>query len=164
MAKRTWLWVVIAAFGLLAGSCVFLVGTTAWFVSQRVHTEQTGADGAEKTFTETLARFSGQAPYLTIDASERVDQSELKRRAALPSGRHPDTLHILAWKPGEEKLVRLEIPFWLLRLSPTGGIDINVNDFRMQKLRIDPADLDRAGPGLVLNVDEPRGRVVVWSE
>lgn len=164
MAKRTWLWIVVAAFGLLAGSCVFLVGTTAWFVSQRVHTEQARTEDADKAFAEALARFPGQAPYLTIDADERIDQSELKRRAAEPAARRPATLHILAWDPGEEKLARIEVPFWLLRLSPTGGIDVRVDDFRMQKLKVDPADLDKAGPGLVLDARDARARVVIWSD
>ena len=43
-------------------------------------------------------------------------------------------------------------------------LDVRVDDLRLHNIKVEPEDLERAGPGLVLNLDDGRGRVLVWSE
>ena len=75
-------------------------------------------------------------------------------------------MHLLAWDEDDEQLVRMSIPFWLLRLK-SGPIRISASsaglvdrglDFRVE-------DVERYGPGLLLDLPDQRdGRVLIWAE
>lgn len=65
------------------------------------------------------------------------------------------TLHALVYDPAASKLVRANIPFWLLRFSPRGRINLPAG------VRLDSGsahftvkDLERHGPGLILDLNE----------
>src|SRR5262245_23569656 len=79
-------------------------------------------------------------------------------------------LNVLAWDPGDREMVRVSVPLWLLR---TAGQDVDWDDFegdehdrerwrrRMGKLRWE--DIERAAPGILLEVTEDEGdRVLIW--
>jgi hypothetical protein len=81
-------------------------------------------------------------------------------------------LNLLAWDPGERKMVRVSVPLWLLR-GAEREIDWDDVDFeggrrdrerwrrRMGKLRWE--DIERAGPGILMEVTEDEGdRVLIW--
>ncbi|MDQ3213371.1 MAG: hypothetical protein M3Q85_11905, partial [Acidobacteriota bacterium] len=75
-------------------------------------------------------------------------------------------LHVMAFDPDETRIVRVEIPFWLLRLKLRGsGIDFNGNQMELEDLKLTVEDLERYGPALVVDHQGPSGeRVVVWSQ
>jgi hypothetical protein len=63
-------------------------------------------------------------------------------------------------------MVRMNVPFWLLRLK-SGPIAFSsyAANFDDERLRLSVEDLERRGPGIVVDFDDPReGRVLIWTE
>jgi hypothetical protein len=65
--------------------------------------------------------------------------------------------------------VRVSIPFWLLRLAPTGKrmsfLSENGVDFDSDRVHLTLEDLERRGPGLILDhIDRQGSLVLVWTE
>jgi hypothetical protein len=79
-----------------------------------------------------------------------------------------ETLRVLAYDIHAEKLVRVSIPFWLLRLAPTRHVSFLSDtgiDFDSDRVRLTLDDLERRGPGLILDQADHRGsQVLVWTE
>jgi hypothetical protein len=110
------------------------------------------------------AKFAGQQPLIQlIDGrpqyvAERATQTESNARLT--------TMHVMAWDDEEGKLVTFDIPFWLLRLK-SGPIQLSAysQGWDDRGVSFNIADIERHGPGLVLDVDEPnQGRVIIWAE
>ena len=60
----------------------------------------------------------------------------------------------------------VDVPFWLLRLK-SGPIAFSsyANGFDDRGVKLSVADIERRGPGIVLDVSEPNeGRVLIWAE
>jgi hypothetical protein len=75
-------------------------------------------------------------------------------------------VHVLAYDPDEGRLVRLSIPFWLLRLKTgNASIDFNGRKMDLDDLRLSVDDLERFGPTLIAEHKTPEGsHVIVWSQ
>jgi hypothetical protein len=71
----------------------------------------------------------------------------------------------MAWDADDERIIRISVPFWLLRM---GGQRIDVNDgqgFDLKDLHLDVRDLERIGPVLVFDYRSASGeRVLVWTK
>jgi hypothetical protein len=162
--KRTWVWIVLGVFVLFvvlaAGGLFFAVS----FFRQNMTVTDMSATAADQEFDAARARFSGQQPLIQLVdgrpeyVGERATGGDTSTRLS--------TMHILAWDDDDEKLVRLAIPFWLLRLK-SGPIQLSAYsqgwDDRGVSFRVE--DIERHGPGLLLDVDEPnQGRVIIWAE
>ena len=74
----------------------------------------------------------------------------------------------LAYDPDARKLVRVSIPFWLIRMAPSqhfSFLNDNGIDFDSDRVRLNYKDLERLGPGLILDQKDRRGsHVLVWTE
>ena len=79
-------------------------------------------------------------------------------------------LNLLAWDPDEREMVRVSVPLWLLH-NVEHDIDWDDVDggghdheaWRRQVGRLRWEDIERAGPGILLEVTEDEGdRVLVW--
>lgn len=152
--------VLVGAVGLtvLAASCAVMVKRQ---VEVR---EGQQAETFERESAAILARL-GDVPSLIEDTptGPRLSPGNFERRKALAGSKRPEALWVLVWDEDEQKIVRLSLPFWLLRMSPK-GIDIDVNDVDLGKLRLSVDDLERAGPGPLLIRDDKNSRVLVWTE
>ena len=73
---------------------------------------------------------------------------------------------VLAYEPDNEKLYRMDIPFWFYRMKgPALGFVLKDTGFDLGDLGIQPLDLQEHGPGLVLDEEQAdSGRIVVWVE
>ncbi len=160
--KRKWIPIVVGVLFLLfvlgVGAVVF---TAAWFRNHMEVAATTDMDAA-KAFDEVKARFPGQ-PLLEFRDGE---PKALEVPAGPASTVSLTTLHILAFDDDEGKLARIEVPFWILRLKSGpiafGSYAAGFNDERV-KLRVE--DIERRGPGIVLDMTQPReGRVMIWAE
>jgi len=62
--------------------------------------------------------------------------------------------------------VRVEIPFWILRLKTRGTlVDVGSGNIDLQKLRLTVDDLERFGPTLIVDHQDMNGsRVLLWSQ
>jgi hypothetical protein len=165
--KKTWISVLIAAViivGILAASAV---GGTAYFIYHHVHTEFTPTENAERQFARARARFAGQQPLIELT---KGDEPVLHREVIpkdMPAAKL-DTLRVLAYDTRANKLVNVSIPMWLLRLAPSNKFSFmkdNGIDFDSDRMHISMDDIDRRGPGLILDQVERRGsQVLVWTE
>jgi hypothetical protein len=168
MAKKipTWAAILIAGVIILGIFAVAAVGGAAFFIYRHVHTTFTGAENAAVEFTSARTRFAGQQPLIELSVGdEPVLHRELVAEAR---GRRLDALRVLAYDRRAHKLVRVTIPFWLLRLVPSNHfsfLDDNGIDIDSDRVRLTLDDLERRGPGLILDTKDRHGsEVLVWTE
>jgi hypothetical protein len=160
-------WAIGGCMVLLVGAVGLTVvaASCAVMVKQQVEVrEGQQSDTFERESKAILARL-GDVPALIEDTptGPRLSPGNLERRKVLAANKRPKALWVLVWAEDEKKIVRLSLPFWLLRMSPK-GIDIDVNDVDLGKLRLSVDDLERAGPGPLLIRDDRNSRVLVWTE
>jgi len=166
-SRRTWVSIVIAVVIVVGMLAVAVVGGTAYFFYRHINTQFTPKENAERQFAETRARFEGQQPLIEI----RRDEVPVLHRE-LVSAAHStvklETLRVLTYDPLAGKLVRVSIPFWLIRMAPTQHFSFmadNGIEFDNDHIRLSYKDLERLGPGLILDERDHRGtHVLVWTE
>ncbi|MEI6670263.1 MAG: hypothetical protein WCP29_19125 [Acidobacteriota bacterium] len=170
MAKKaSWGLIIfgIAAVAVIVG--VGLVAIAGYVIYQQfaIQSTNTSASSAEDEFAQVAARFANQQPLLDIKDGEPVVNTGRRQadRVATPI----DALHIMVWQSDERKLVKLNIPFWLLRLTKGRPIKLSgrpgAEDADPVRLNISAEDLERYGPGLVINHKDTSGdRVLVWAK
>jgi len=162
---KTWIWIIvgIVAIGIL---CVIaMAGAGMYFVSQNIHTRTVSSDTAASEFDKVRKQFSGQQALIELDERGNFLRSNTDRPA--PAGaRRPEKLFVLAFDPDDGGLVRMSIPFWLLRMKADGAtIDFSGNRMDLEDLKLTVEDLERFGPSLILDQKNEGGdRVLVWSQ
>jgi hypothetical protein len=162
--KRTWLWVLLGVFFVLVVMAIGGVVAGVAFFRQNMSVTGMSVGNAEKEFEAIRAKFAGQQPLIQfVDGRPQY----VADRATQPTSTVPlKTMYVLAWDDEDEQLVRFSLPFWLLRMK-SGPIRLSSYskgwDDRGVSFRIE--DLERHGPGLLLDVQEQReGRVIIWAE
>lgn len=162
--KRTWLWIVLGVFAFIFVVGIGMVGFTAYWVTSNMQFVATPEPEAARSFDEVRAKFPGQRPLIEFQDGARG--AVTTNKAATDSPVRLTTLHFLAFDNDEEQLVRIDVPFWLLRLK-SGPIALSsyASGFDDERVKLSVEDIERRGPGIVLDVDHPReGRVLVWAE
>lgn len=168
MAQRRWVQVVLGVLLLATIAVVALAASCAYLVRKQVDVRQSVSPADfDREAGAVLDRFKG-VPALIEDTdmgprlSGAAMASRQKSAAAFP---HPlSALHVLVFSPRENTLVRLSLPFWLLRLSPDGTVDIGKDDVGLGTMRLSIDDLEAAGPGPVLVRKSGDSRVIAWTE
>ena len=101
-------------------------------------------------------------------AAFREARAEAERYSGRPGPAH--RLNVLVFDPSEGTLVRVSLPMWLAR-KVQGRIDLGGEDRgralersvgRNLAQRIRVEDLDDAGLGLLAEVEDDGGQVLVW--
>jgi hypothetical protein len=161
--RKTWIWIIVsvAGVGFIALIVVAVAGVV--FVSRHISTTKAASADAERAFDTARALFKDQRPLIELDA---LEQPQFTRRLAeLPtSSRRPEHLWILVWEDRDEQLVKMSLPFWLLRLGRK-KIDMAGGGFDMERLNLDVHELERVGPLLLLEHRSPSGeRVLIWTQ
>lgn len=157
---------VVIGIGILV---VFLgiaavIAITAW-VQQNVNVSESTDRDAQVEFDKVRQQFAGR-PVL-LELKEGVPRYAAGTRPAESANpRQLSSLNVLAWDPRDEELARFALPFWLLRMKSepirlgayASGMDDEGVDLR-------PEDIERFGPGIVLDTTTPTGeRVLVWTQ
>ena len=162
---KTWVWVIvgIAAVGVL---CVIAMAAAGiYYFTQNIEARKASPTVAASEFDAVRTRFRGQKPLIELDERGHFLRSNTDRRVP-ENARPPEALYVLAFDPDDEGLVKVTIPFWLLRLK-TGNsrIDFGKGDVDFEDLKISVEDLERYGPTLILDQTNRGGdRVLVWSQ
>ena len=165
-SRRTWVSILIASVIIIGVVAVAAIGGTAYFIYRHVNTEFTQSANAQRQFVDARARFAGQQPLIEM---RRGDEPVLHREVVTASrpGRI-ETLRVLAYDEHAGKLVNVSIPMWLLRMFPSKRMSFlsdNGIDFDSDRVHVTLEDLERRGPGLVLDQSDRRGsQVLVWTE
>jgi hypothetical protein len=163
---KTWLWIIGGFAALCVLGLVGLAGAGLYFVTRHIDTRTTTSSQALREFDDARERFQTTQPALIeIDALDRAYAT--RALTALPtSPTKPDSLKLLAWDPSEDRLVRMDLPFWILRLGRE-KLDIlqDGHDLDFEQLNLDFAELERIGPALVLDHRTSSGeRVLIWTQ
>ncbi len=165
--RKTWVSVLIAAVIIIGMLAAAAVGGTAFFFYRHVHSQVTPSENAAQQFADARARFAGQQPLIEIN---KDDEPRLHREVipASPSRVKLDALRVLAYDMHARRLVNVSIPFWLLRLAPSNRFSFlsdNAIDFDSDRIHVTLEDIERRGPGLILDQTDRRGSLVlVWTE
>jgi hypothetical protein len=153
-------------FGLAAifGISVFLA--LAWNATTITETDRQGADRRAEIVRQ---RYPGRESLLTLSSD-----GAFERRDPAPAARPGAVTHlfVLAYGVREQRLVEVDIPFWFYKMkAPAAGFALNLTGianlttFDLDDLGVTAADLERFGPGLVVDVDGPDGeRLLIWTE
>ena len=162
---RRWVWILLAVLFVGMVSCAGVVGSGIWFVSQTVQVKKASKADIEGEFKTLRAKFQGQQPLFDRRAGGIATLGDrLEARAATYDGPPPEDLCILIWESGKAERVRICLPFWLLKLKSGKGLKLDVPDHDIERLEISAEELQRAGPGLLLDEDHDKTRVLIWTE
>ena len=163
--KRTWLWIIFGIAICIAVAFVALVGGTVYMVSRHVKTELVGRNTAEQEFLAQRERFAGQTPL--IETRGEFGETIVHRPAENGRKGNLQSIRVLVYDSHEGRLVHIDVPFWLVRLMPSRRVDSYGTsfDFDTNRVRLTPDDLERNGPGLILDATDKRNaRVLIWTE
>jgi type II secretory pathway pseudopilin PulG len=160
---RAWVWIVVAVVVLGILGVIAMAAAGLWFVKSHVNIQSATTAVASADFQTIRARFSEQKPLIELDERGNFLHANTDRPAGT---QRPQTLTILAFDSHDEKVVRLELPFWLLRLKMGGTrVDVGGSNVDLAKLRLTIEDLERYGPTLILDQKDTDGsRVLIWSQ
>ena len=155
--KKTWISILIAAFIIAGIAAIGLVAGSAYWISRHVSTQRTSTESAQAEFDRERARFAGQEPMVDISGGD--DNPTIRTLPAKENTRMVElqALHALVYDPDEGKLLRANIPFWLLRFGTSFSL--------MDRGSVSVAELERHGPGLIVNGHSDEGpQILLWID
>ena len=164
-SKKTWIWIIVGVIGTCVLVLLALAGAGVYFVSRHINAQRVTSAEATRTFEGTLATFKEQRPLIEIDRFERAHP--VRPFTEIPSSSDkPENLWILAWDPDRDRLVKVSLPFWLLRLGRR-KMDVMASgdrSFDLERLNLDVPELERIGPAVVLDYRSASGEhVLIWT-
>jgi hypothetical protein len=163
--KKTWVSIVIASVIIIGLLAVGIVGGTAFFIYSHVNAKFIPQESAEQEFMTARSRFVNQQPLIELTTD---DEPVLHRNTSAPR-REIQSLHALVYDGRARKLTHLDVPGWLLKVMSAGGririANLDVLDNETSG-KVTLEDLERHGPGLILDVKRARGsqQVLLWTE
>ena len=165
--KKTWISIAIAAVIIIGVLAITAVGGTAYFIYRHVQTQFVPSETAEQQFAEARGRFAGQKPLIEIGKHDEAVVHRDMIPKTMPAAKL-ERLRVLAYDTRANKLVNVAIPMWLLRLAPSNQFSFmkdNGIDFDADRVHITLDDVERRGPGLLLDQTDRKGsQVLVWTE
>src|SRR5829696_5261858 len=152
---KTWVWVVIGIVTLGILGVIAMAAAGLWFVKSHVDIRTITTNAATTEFETVRQRFTGQRPLVELDERGNFLHANTDRPAGTVS---PKTLNIMAFEPRDERVVRMDLPFWMLRLKMRGArFDVAGGNVDLAKLRLTIEDLERFGPTLILDQKDGEG-------
>ena len=149
---------------LIAGAVLLLAAAITFYSLTRVTTvEEVDAVTAGTRFATVLESLDSADALLQRDAEGRwIRSAQTNDQTDFQLKR----IGVLAYRPGSDRLYRMDIPFWFYRMKgPALEFVLRDTGFDLGDLGIKPKDLQRHGPGLVLSEELEDGeRIVVWVE
>ena len=158
--KRSTLVLVIVGIAVCGG--MLFAGGLVWFFTSALERSPANEATAEARFQELRDRFSGVTPIFVMGPNGPVLNRKPPPTRATGQLR---TMHLLGWDCNDEELVRVTIPFWMIRMKP-GDINVSSSEGnRRVRLSLSADDLEGYGPTLLLDhTDEEGYRLVLWTE
>jgi hypothetical protein len=162
--KKTWISIAIAVVIIFVIFGLAVLGTAVYVFRQHINAQFVSTETAQEEFEQARQRFTGQQPL--VDVSNGRHEPIIHQRTGSAEIR---SVHALAFDPAAGKLVRVSLPFWILRMAPSKNFTFQSSgdfDFDSERLHLTVDDLERAGPGLILDARDPRKGtlVLVWAE
>ena len=159
MAKqKTWIAIVVAVLAIGGLAIIVLVGGSVYWITRHVDTVSASIADAEDEFARERARFASVTPLLEFsggDAPTVRKAPGTRSRATGPM----QTLHARFYDPEDGKLVRADVPYWLIRAAtsltvlPSVGSSLTVEE------------IENHGPGLLANGTGGTGeQILIWID
>jgi hypothetical protein len=164
-SQRTWVWILVGVAGAAVIAVVAVAGAGIYFVTRHIHTTQTNAADALRSFDHARSRFVGATPLYEMDSAN--EPRPVRPLADLPTSPAAAThLELLAWDPDDERLVQVSLPIWLLRFGRHKmSIESDGHGFNLEHLDLDARQLERIGATLLFDFRDQDGvRVLVWTQ
>jgi hypothetical protein len=163
---RTWRAIAVAAVGGGVIAAVALAGGMAFMFFRHVRSHEMSIQTADARLAEARARFAGQHALLRIDAGGDAVLSGRPDAGGSPAP--VAALRVLAYEPGRERMIDVNVPFWLLRLAPNGRVSFDSDSglkLDAERLDLNVSALEALGPGLVLDHADAEGmKILIWTE
>lgn len=164
-SRKTWVWALVGVAGAGVVVLIAIAGAGLYFVSQHVLTQVTPGPEAIQAFDAVTGSFDQARPLYELNA--RREPRATRPLGDLPTARmRPTHLWVLAWNPENSKLVKVSLPFWILRLGPRKlKFSHGQTGFDLNRLDLDVDQLERIGPAIVFDYRDENGvRVLVWTQ
>jgi hypothetical protein len=160
--SRKALWIVLGVVLFIVLCIVAFAAFGFYFLANNMRMEQATAVQAGASFDEVRARFK-ESPLITLDGDDRVTLS--RRPPDTPPAEKPQHMHVMAYDTDDSRIVRVTIPFWMLRMGRE-NIKLGSGDgVNFEDLRLSAEELERYGPALLLDHRDRKGqRVLVWTQ
>jgi hypothetical protein len=166
--RRTWLWIIFGVLICIALCGVALVGGGIYMMSKHVKTELVGRASAEEQFVRQRERFAGQQPLIEMTGEFGDQEVKVHRSGEAAPKSELQTMRVLVYDAHDGRIVHVDLPFWLLRFMPSarlGEVTGAGNGFSFEAGHITVDDLERHGPGLVLDARGSRdAQILIWTE
>jgi len=165
-SRKNWIWILSAVLGCGVVGLAVAAGAGVYFVTRHIHVQTSTRAAATAELDGARARFGDAQPLFDAAPAGQHLEAHQKSHARHASSSRPDDLHILAWDPDTERLVRVSLPFWVLRYGHQRvRFRSPLHEFDLSDLKLDLPTLEREGPALLVDHRDPSGhRVVVWTE
>ncbi len=158
---RRWVKFTIAGIVLAFVAFVALAGTGAYFFFRHLSVRTVVEADTKTDFEAVRTRFAGRAPLVEIRDLKAGDL--VISKTAHPQGLRATTVHVMAWSREENRLMRTDLPLWLMRFS-----SINILSHlgvMPSKYQLTADDLATYGPGIVVDSRQPgTALVLIWLE
>ena len=151
--------------GILA---IAVVGGTAFFFYRHVNTQFTPPEDADTEFAQARARFAGQKPLIEIEGRRRADPAS--RGGSRRDARGRNWTRCACWPTTPRAKAGARLDSFLAAAHGALGkkfsfLNDNGIDFDSDRVHLTLEDLERRGPGLMLDQADRRGsQVLVWTE
>jgi hypothetical protein len=150
---------------LPVAAVVVAAGLAGWVLFLQLTTDVATLppSAARREFAEIRAGLDPAPPMLVVAPGGEIVRNPAARTG---TGGRPRWLRVRVYSTGPERLVRVDLPFWWVRLKGP------VFEFALRRAGLDPArlgvtarDLHRHGAGTVLDEEQADGgRVLIWTE
>jgi hypothetical protein len=162
---RTWVWIIVAIIVVGIMGMVAMAGLGFYFVSRHIDTHVATPATAAGDFESVRKQFREQKPLIELDERGNFVRAHTDRTPP-PDMKRPEYLHVQAFDSGDERVVKMSIPFWLLRFKAGAGtIDLDGNRIDLEDMKLTVEDLERYGPTIIVDHTGRNGdRVLVWSQ
>ena len=160
---KTWVWVVLGVVTLGILGVIAVAAAGIWFFRTHIDSRTATVATASTEFEHIRRQFPKQKPLIELDEHDHFLRANTDRPAGTV---RPESLNVLAFDPDDGRVVRVTIPFWLLRLKMRGTrIDVGNDRLDLEDLKLTVEDLERYGPTLIVDHAGRHGeRVLVWSQ
>jgi len=160
--SRKTLWIVLGVIGFILLCIIAFAAFGLYFVSRNLDMEQATPVEASRAFEEVRARFK-EEPIISVDGDRNVTLA--RRPPDQPAAQKPETMHVMAFDSDDSRIVRVTIPFWMLRLGREKIRLGRGSDLQLEDLHLTAEELERYGPALLMDHRGSSGeRVIVWTQ
>jgi hypothetical protein len=151
--------VILSLVAVAVAGIVALMGTSAFIVLKNLSVTNPTKREAFAHMDALRHRFPERAPLIDGE-SPRVDTLRVNHPPRTAPVKQLEGFEILVWKEDDQEFVHTRAPLWMMRLSTMSIL----SEFGLapRSLRLTVDDVERYGPGVVIDFTSPKGdRVLV---